>query len=491
LLNRADEALLVAESLLGKDSGSVEALLLKAAALEALERFTDVLVVVSELLARDPKSIDALIRRSAALRKLKRFSDGLAVAEEATRIEPASYRAHYTLALALGDAGRLEEELEELDRARELGAPPANIDRNRTIALGRLGRLAEARRLYERAVKENPDDAGLRTNFAHNLLLSGDLERGWEELEHRLEARDFEYRQFARLAPQWKGEDIRDKRLLVYHEQGLGDAIQFVRYVRLLARSKADVCLIVSAPVLLPLFKASLPGVDVTDTLGLRGGFDRQVSLMSLPFVCRTRLETIPRDVPYLRAEPDRIEKWRVRLAGDGIKIGLCWQGNRKQQRDHLRSMRLAALAPLSSVPGVRLLSLQAVDGLDQLEHLPAGMKVETLGLDSLGATDGFAEIAAIMATIDLVISVDSAVAHLAGALAVPVWTAIRAESEWRWLRDREDSPWYPTMRLFRQARLGDWSDVVGGMTREVRNLVAARPPELAARANCEIANSE
>ena len=207
----------------------------------------------------------------------------------------------------------------------------------------------------------------------------------------------------------------------------------------------------------------------------MRGGFDRQVSLMSLPFVFRTRLDSVPSEVPYLSADPARVEKWRSRLSGGGLKVGLCWHGNPKHPRDHLRSVPLAAFAPLSSIPGVRLFSLQAIHGLDQLEHLPPGMQVETLGPEIGSATDGLAEIAAIMANLDLVVSVDSAVAHLAGALAVPVWTAIRAEPEWRWLQDREDSPWYPTMRLFRQAKIGRLvrrGRKNGGGTREVKGSV-------------------
>lgn len=488
-LRRAQEALTIIEVLLGKNSVDADALSLKATALGWLKRFADELVVILELLEQNPKNVAASARKSAVLRLLKRFDESLAAADEAVKLSETSHEAHHARALVLGDLGRLEEELPELQNAEDLGARPTDVAVNRAIALGRLGRLVEAEALFEQVLTEVADDPAVRTNHALNLLHSGDFERGWEEYEQRLQKHDFEARQLAELAPQWKGEDIRNRKLLVYQEQGLGDGIQFVRYVQLLARFEAEISLVVRR-VLLQLFQTNLPGIDVSDTLGLRGGFHRQVSLMSLPFVFHTRLDTVPNEVPYLQAQPDRIEKWHARLAGDGVKVGLCWQGNRKLARDHFRSIPLAAFAPFSSVPGLRLLSLQAVDGLDQLEHLPAGMKVETLDLDSVAALDGFAEVAAIMANLDLVVSIDSAIAHLAGALAVPVWTAIRAESEWRWLQNREDSPWYPTMRLFRQAKTGDWSGVIARMTNELGNLVAARrrsPSQRAARPDGDI----
>jgi tetratricopeptide (TPR) repeat protein len=474
ILHRAGEALAVADGMLRNDSADVDALSLRADALEALERFADVLVVVAEVLRRDPLHAAAHARRSNALRKLRRYSEALAAAEEAVRLAPESSEARYALALALGDAGRFEEALNELDHARDLGAPLVKIYSHQAVTLVRLGRFAEATVALERALGEDPADPGLRTNYAYVLLRSGDLERGFAEHEHRLRKPDYEKRHLAELAPQWKGEDIRGKRLLVYQEQGLGDAIQFVRYVKLLARREVEISLLVSNNALLPLLKPSFPSVDVTDVLGMRGAFDRQVSLMSLSHVFGSRLDTIPGEVPYLEADPNRIERWREGLAGSGIRVGLCWQGDPNHERDRIRSLPLAAFAPMSAVAGVRLLSLQAVHGLDQLDHLPAGMRVESLGLDN-AAADGLAEAAAIIMNLDLVVTADTAIAHLAGALAVPVWTAIRFESEWRWLLERGDTPWYPTMRLFRQTRMADWTDVVGRMTDELAKLAADR----------------
>ena len=182
---------------------------------------------------------------------------------------------------------------------------------------------------------------------------------------------------------------------------------------------------------------------------------------MSLPHIFRTHSEAeIPADVPYLAADPERVAKWAARLGSDGFKVGIGWQGNADYPGDHFRSIPLKQFAPLAQVPGVRLISVQALWGLEQLEDLPAGMTVETLGEELTNNPDGFREMAAVIANLDLMILSDSAPAHLAGALGRPVWVALAKRPDWRWQAGRSDSPWYPTMRLFRQAEAGDWAGV-------------------------------
>jgi tetratricopeptide (TPR) repeat protein len=473
-LHRGSETLMIAEVLLAKNPSDGDALSLKATALGSLRRFAEELAALATIIELEPGNVAARARKSGALRQLKRIEEALAAADEALGLSAASHEAHLARALALGELGRFEEGLEELQRAEELGAPSSYILTSRAVAYSRLGRLDEAGALFKELADDIVDDPAMRYNYGLYLLERGDFERGWEEHEQRLRKHDFEQRTLTEIAPQWNGDDLDGKKLLIFQEQGLGDAIQFSRYVKRLGSPGAQLSLLVQ-PALVQLFKASFPAVDVTDTLGLRGGFNWQVSLMSLPYVLRAQIATIPGEVPYLRAEPERIEKWRSRTAGKEFKVGLCWQGNRKLPRDRFRSIPLALFAPLSSVRGVRLISLQSIYGVDQLAELPAGMSVEALGVERGGDKDGFADAAAIMANLDLVISVDSAIAHLAGALAVPVWVAIRAESEWRWMQESRNSPWYPTMRLFRQSRLGEWSGVISEMARELEQLAAGK----------------
>ena len=203
--------------------------------------------------------------------------------------------------------------------------------------------------------------------------------------------------------------------------------------------------------------------------------FDAQIAISSLPRAFRTRLDTVPANAPYLRAEPELVEKWAERIGSADFRIGVVWQGNPHPEADRARSMPLAALAPLAAIAGVRLISLQKGFGEEQLGDLPPTMRVETLGPDFDAGPDAFVDAAAAMAHLDLVVTCDTSIAHLAGALAAPVWVALKSDAEWRWLTGRADSPWYPTMRLFRQSRRGVWGDVFDAMAREVAALASRR----------------
>jgi hypothetical protein len=200
---------------------------------------------------------------------------------------------------------------------------------------------------------------------------------------------------------------------------------------------------------------------------------------MSLPAVFGTTLATVPAKVPYLSVDPSRVAKWARRIGGHGFRVGVVWQGNRNYTRDRERSVPLTAFAPLAAVKGVRLISVQAMVGLEQLDALPAGMNVERLGQELENNPDGFREMAAIMQNLDLLVMSDTGPTHLAAALGRPVWMATSRHPDWRWMKEREDSPWYPTMRLFRQTTAGDWDSVFQRMAEELAGVVAGRnsPP--------------
>jgi hypothetical protein len=219
---------------------------------------------------------------------------------------------------------------------------------------------------------------------------------------------------------------------------------------------------------------SSLTGIRLVAERSPGERFDAQIAVSSLPRAFATRLDSVPASVPYLAAEPERARRWAARIGTEGFKVGIVWQGNPNPEADMARSAPLAAFAPLAAIPGVRLISLQLGGGVEQLADLPAGMRVETLGDDFDAGPDGFVDTAAAMGALDLVVTCDTSVAHLAGALARPTWVALKQVAEWRWLRDRDDSPWYPTMRLFRQTRRGEWSDVFAAMTAELKAHVGA-----------------
>ncbi len=264
--------------------------------------------------------------------------------------------------------------------------------------------------------------------------------------------------------------------MLIHAEQGLGDTLQFIRYARLADRLGGPIVVEVQ-PALVPLLTAS--GYRNL----LAGGsplpaFDIHASLMSLPGLLATTVDTVPADVPYLATDPELIARWRERLAETpGFQVGIVWQGNPSYTFDRFRSIPLLEFAPLAAVAGVELLSLQKNAGVEQIAALEGRFRVRDLG-STLDATGGaFLETAAVMANLDLLVTSDTAAAHLAGGLGVPVWLVLGKACEWRWMNDRTDSPWYPTMRLFRQSRQGDWSDVFHAMQRELTELVNHRPP--------------
>ncbi|HEV2664392.1 MAG TPA: tetratricopeptide repeat protein, partial [Blastocatellia bacterium] len=270
-------------------------------------------------------------------------------------------------------------------------------------------------------------------------------------------------------AREWQGEDIAGQSIAVYGEQGLGDIIQFSRYLPLLVQRGADVSFFTD--VRMHRLLKSLHGrIELHGIRGTSKAVNTCCALLSLPYRFGTALSTIPAEVPYLRAEKERVARWKARLGDQGFAIGIAWQGN--PRGDVGRSVALSEFLPLARVPGVRLISLQKHYGLEQLAKLPAGMEVEQLGSDFDDGPDAFIDTAAVMESLDLIITSDTSVAHLAGALGRPTWVTLRKIPEWRWLLYRSDSPWYPTMRLFRQETDGDWASVFSTIADELRRLL-------------------
>ena len=459
-VNQVSEAVAEIDKVLAREPENRDALLIKGSILREAGRAEEALTLADLMLARDPADVGVLVGRAHALVKLMRFVDALAAADTASSIAPENAEAHLVRAMVLCRLGRFDEAWSVLDLAERFGAPTALLYRTRAVALADVGRLEEAVAAYDRVLADDPDDMTARYHRSFVFLARGEYETGWAEHESRLKLATFPRPQLLKMAPLWKGEDINGKKVLLHSEQGAGDTIQFVRYARLVAALGGRVSMVVHES-LRRLFAANFTDMDVSDAVGLRTGFDYQAPLMSLAHIFGTNSEAaIPRDVPYLVADPERVAKWGSRLGHEGFKVGIGWQGNAEYPGDGLRSIPLKDFAPLTGVAGVRLISVQALWGVDQLQDLPDGMTVETLGEELVNNPDGFREMAAVIANLDLMIVSDSAPAHLAGALGRPVWVALRDHPDWRWLTGRSDSPWYPTMRLFRQNSAGDWPGV-------------------------------
>jgi tetratricopeptide (TPR) repeat protein len=437
------------------------------------ENYTAALETITTLVEAEPGLAQAHEVLAITLQQVSRHEEALRAVDEAIRLNPNQPGAHVVRCIILGDMGRYDEQMVALRRAEKSGADGARLEQARGQAFAGRGAYDAAISAFQKASDLDASDWQTRRNLAFLQLSLGNLAEGWPLHEARLEKSDHPQITYDKVAPRWTGEDLTSRKVLVFFEQGYGDTLQFLRFLTPLAAQGADITFLAPEP-LKNLLAENLPGIDVTDSIGLRKGFDFQISLMSLPAVFKTSLETLPGAVPYIRAAGDRVDKWARRIGKDGFRVGLVWQGNPNYPGDRTRSIPLKHFAPLAEVPGVRLISLQVFHGLDQLDQLPAGMKVERLGEEVVNNPGGFREVAAVMANLDLLVTSDTGPAHLAGAMGRPVWVALRDRPDWRWLMEREDSPWYPTMRLFRQKIRSDWTAVFEEVAAALADRVSA-----------------
>jgi Flp pilus assembly protein TadD len=433
-----------------------------------------------------------LVRDALAHGEAGRSEQAERLLYRALALEPASAEIHNNLGNVLRSAGRLEGAIEAYRSAIALAPGLAEAHFNLGLAILQRGDAAGARQCFRAALQSRPafadaqlnlgflleedgDNAGAiacyrsaialepelveaHVNLGMQLLLAGRLPEGWREYEWRLRYPEYSGADLAAAAPRWDGAALDGRTILLDAEQGFGDAIQFLRYAPLVAERGARV-LVRCAPEFAVL-AASAPGVAAIATRGSPlPPFDVYCPLPSLPLVFGTSLDSIPAHVPYLRADPALAERWKRRLAGGaaGCRVGLVWASQSKHRTAPDKSLALAALAPLAAVPDLRFYSLQKREAARQAERPPAGMQIEDLGEE----LRDFADTAAVIANLDLVVSVDTAVAHLAGALGRPAWTLLKFAPDWRWLLARDDSPWYPTMRLFRQQKPADWNPTI------------------------------
>jgi tetratricopeptide (TPR) repeat protein len=391
-------------------------------------------------------------------------------------LRPDSAEAQMNLGVVLSCLGELDEALARLREALRLCPGSAVACDNLGVALGRQGKFDEALAYYDEALRCEPGYAESHQNRAMAWLARGDFERGWPEYEWRWRCKGKQPYVFSQ--PLWNGESLDGRTILLYTEQGFGDSLQFVRYAALVKERGGTVLLACPPPIARLL--ARTPGIDrVLAPDADLPPFDVHAPLMSLPAILGTTLATIPANVPYLFAESEGIARWHRELSEfPGFKVGIAWQGNPRYRIDRQRSFPLARLAPLARVEGVRLFSLQKGAGTEQLEVLAGEFPVtelDRLGKEGLG---DFLETAAIVKNLDLVVTPDMAYAHLAGGLGVRVWLASPAVAEWRWLIDREDSPWYPTMKIFRQKTPGDWDELFERMAAELAGERSATPAQ-------------
>lgn len=441
-----------------------------AALAAARDQFADAAGWWQRTVALKPDYAEAHNNLGTALDRQDKLDEAEAAIRRAVELKPDFASAHYNLGAVLIKQQRFEEAAAEFRRALALDPNLAEAHHSLTVALTSLAQFSAALPHHRRAIALRPDYAEAHGALGGTLLMLGQFDEGWPQYEWRWKLRGMQLRHAAH--PRWDGTPLAGRTILLHCEQAHGDTLQFIRYAELVKRQGGRV--FVQCPPALERLLARCPGVDEVVSGEQVPPFDVQLPLLSLPGIFRTTLETIPNHVPYLFPDDELVARWRNDLAAErGFKIGVNWQGNPTQAKDRFRSFPLTWFAEIAKLEGVRLYSLQIGPGREQLAASPE-LPVVDLG-DRLG---DFHNTAAIVRNLDLVITCDSAPAHLAGGLGVPVWVPLPLAPDWRWLLERDDSPWYPTMRLFRQPRLGDWETVFQNIRRELNGaLRAATPP--------------
>jgi tetratricopeptide (TPR) repeat protein len=502
-LDRLDEAVDAYDRAIALRPAYAEAYCNRGNALRLLGRREAALASYDRAVALKPEYADAYYNRGALLEEMDRFDDAVAAYEMALAINPAFPQAWNNLGNALLAVRRYEEALAAFDRAialvpryaealtnrgnvlrdlqrydealasheRALALKPGLVEafNNRGSVFHAMRRFDEAKRDYHHTLRLSPGHIEARASLGMTHLLLGEWEEGWEHYELRFRKRHNAARRPDNPASEWVGECLAGRRLLLYGEQGFGDMIQFVRFVPLMRKLGATITVMV--PRRLHRLLATIEGeAEFVDAVSPDMKFDFQIALMSLPRALGIRADSVPAQPSYLRADARRSEIWRARLGDSGFRVGIAWQGN--PAGDNGRSIPLKAFAPLGAVEHVRLISLQKNFGTEQLDAKPADMIVETPGFEFDDGADAFIDTAAMMANLDLIITSDTSIAHLAGALGRPVWIVLKDVPDWRWLLDRNDCPWYPTARLFRQARPGDWAGAMAEIAAALREAV-------------------
>jgi len=471
---RAREAEPLYRQVLSSQPKNTDALYLLGLLTQSARRFAESAEFFQRAVEANPKSAKYFVNLGLSLggMGLGRTTEAIAALRSAIAIDPDIPEAWANLGNEFSNDDQDEEAMDCYQRALKLRPDYADAHCNLGALLQKtLPTLDPAIAAYEKAISLQGDFALAHWDLGLALLLSGDYRRGLPEYEWRWKTDTVvKPRKFTQ--PRWNGSDLGGKTILLHAEQGFGDTLHMARYAPLVAARGAEVILECQPP--LSRLLLSLNGAERIIAAGERlPAFDVHCPLLTLPLLFKTTVETIPASAPYLRAEGELSERWSKRLPPDVSRplIGLVWAGRPENKNDRNRSMRLKDFAPLAAVKNARFVSLQLGPAAEQTRRPPPGMEL----IDFTSDLHNFADTAAMVANLDLVIAVDTSVAHLAGALARPIWVLLPTMPDWRWMLEREDSPWYPTMRLFRQKTRGDWREVMERVKGELEKFAGDR----------------
>jgi tetratricopeptide (TPR) repeat protein len=424
----------------------------------------------------DSTNTDVLLHIGSLLKASDSFDEALHYYRAAHALKPDDLTTIVELANILSTTNAHEEALDLYYKALQKKPDLVGALYNFGFTLKKLGHIDQAITIYKKVITLKPDYALAHFSLGLTYLSLGDFDRGWLGYEWRWAAYGEKQLEFTQ--PHWDGSDLHSKRIYIYAEQGLGDTFQFIRYLDLLKKNGAYVIFHTQSPLkhilqLCPYIDELVTFQDPLPT------FDYHISLMSLPLVFNTRVETIPANIPYLYADETLVEEWRQKLSSDAhFKIGICWQGNANYETSYLRhtvatkSCNVEYFNILTSIPNVTFYSLQKMHGLDQLKKSPY---IQTFGSAFDEEHGRFMDSAALIKNLDLVISIDTSIGHFAAALGIPTWILLPEPSDWRWMQTRTDTPWYPNVRLFRQPTGGDWDGLMHTVARALREYISTR----------------
>jgi tetratricopeptide (TPR) repeat protein len=462
------------EALLAQEPRHIGALKLLGLVALSVDQPGEALTLLDSALALYPNEPGALVNRGLALHKLGRKDEAIATYRQAVQVDPSFPHGWYNLGTTLKEVGRLDEAEAALMSCISAQGDYRAGHFNLANTLMELRKYDEAVIHYDRSVELDPSEPEAYKNRSFAHLMMGRFHEGFEDFEWRWKTPPLDKAWRDRGCPQWDGQlSLQGKAILVHAEQGLGDTLQFCRYLLYIkSLGAAQVVFEVQRP-LVQMMQA-VEGADVVVPQGLPlPQYDFHIPLMSLPRALGTTPATIPAPMSYLRAPVGASDRWRSILPSDSFKIGICWQGSAKGTEVG-RGIPLATFKSLGELPGVRLFSLQKQGGEDDWRHAPEGMKVESFG-PGFDADVPFADTAGVMCNLDLVVTTDTSVAHLAGGLGVPVWVALPYSADWRWGATGSTTPWYPSMRLFRQILRGNWDSCFAAIKIELIGLLNRR----------------
>lgn len=438
-------------------------------ALKALDRFEEAVQAYEKALLLKPDYADACYNLGNALASLGHYAAAVEQYRQGLLFKPDDARTYYNIGVAMQELGHHAEAVGNFEQAIRMGHNSTEVYRAVAASRQAQGRYNDAISTLKQALRLKPDCAFTHTDLGMILMLVGDFTQGWKEYRWRLNG--YEWIKHFSDTLQWDGSSFAGKRLLVRCEQGHGDNIQFVRYLPMV-KARGGTVIFAIYKELYNLLK-DFPGVDEAVNLSNEDYnpiFDLYTPILDLPGIFGTTLDTIPSQIPYISAEPHKVECWRERLSGPGFKVGIVWSSSHGRGGRHLRNCNLMDFSAISRIEGVKLYSLQKGPAAEEIEQSAGNIQIVNLGKQF----EDFSDTAAAIENLDLIISVDTSVLHLAGAMGRPTWALQCFAPDWRWMLDRDDSPWYPTIKLFKQQELGNWDNVFRRLAAELQRLLTS-----------------